>query len=429
VLPAITYAFRQVVSRFHEFFPEEPFFVREYRISTAEPADTHDLAPIVMELVRRREHVDRAFGYYGEQALPLGFLAKWLGCSIADVMDALRASTSAHLLVESGGEAEREASVRSATEATSLVVTRSALATLLELRLLDAVAKAFELFGPMSLLEELRKELDDAETSVSQGTKTAVVAAGGAPMFMELEPNAPELLGRRDALQKLIDWSVKRIRFEPLPIARIEAPDSPTDQVRQQIGPSSYDALAIVLESGRLLYADDLGLRRFALEGAGPVPSVSIVGLLDALVVRGGLVADQRAEMMVALVLRRYGYVAPTAELLAAPIRAARLSDAELAVLYDLLIAPPIALANAARVGAELVTAIVSASIYTVAPARVARRVLETLARRWPAIECVKLFWRLAQPRLQWHDRERREIEHLCRDFVSEKVVVRPPSR
>ena len=276
----------------------------------------------------------------------------------------------------------------------------------------------------MSLQEELRAEVAQAEEDVRQG-RTTGVSVGGLLNFVELKPDAPELVARRDALKQMSAWANARIRFEAPSAKWTPKPGSTAADVRENVGASSYDALALALEPERALYADDLGLRRFTLAGeASPPPSISIFSLIDALVTRRVINSDQRAKVIVALVLGRYGYQKPSAELLAPQIRGQALSVRELTSLYELLIGPPMTLADGARVGAELVAVVASAAIYTVAPATVARRVLETLAQRWPAMDSVRLFWRLVQGRLQWNQAELKQVQKACADFARTRITV-----
>lgn len=168
-----------------------------------------------------------------------------------------------------------------------------------------------------------------------------------------------------------------------MPLARATRPSADRDSPRDLIGAPSYDALAIAIERGAVLYADDLGLRRLALEGSEPAPSASTITIVDALCRRGAFGGERRDDLIRSLALRRYGYIVPTPELLVPPLLDGSLKDDQLDTLFELLTAGALSLTDAARVGAEIVGTVAAATIRTVTPESAARRALETLARRW----------------------------------------------
>lgn len=69
----------------------------------------------------------------------------------------------------------------------------------------------------------------------------------------------------------LRDWVKENARVEFRPLETIGAPDSDEEEMRATIGEESIDAVSLVGPLGAVLYADDLGLRRF---GPGDVASV-----------------------------------------------------------------------------------------------------------------------------------------------------------
>jgi len=81
------------------------------------------------------------------------------------------------------------------------------------------------------------------------------------------------------------------------------------------LGHNSFDAVALASLFGYTLYADDLGLRRYALSDTPPA-SFSTLGLLPVLVDRGLVLPAVRDHDLSRMVLANYGIVLPTAEML-----------------------------------------------------------------------------------------------------------------
>lgn len=421
ILPALTYAVRRVMQRYNEIFPDEPPWFREYTVGTGE-LSMKDLLPFLENLEGRRSRIERTFDYYGKNPLPLGSIVEWLGRSVPQLMAALRASDTARLLVEPADAVAQSTAAERTAGAAALILTRSALVTAQELGLLDDLAATFKLRAPMSLRVEIASELRTAEEEYERGTTTMLPG----PTVIALDPGAPELAERRDAMRGLRDWFDTHVEKRPLPLSWSSAETDPDRDVRGQIGSPSFDALALASEGEGLLYADDLGLRRLALRDAGPPPSVSTLSLVEGLSRRGALSAERLADLRLALVVRRYGFVLPTVDLLAPALRGASVPASQVPFVLELLIGPGIDLREAATVAAEVVAAVAKAPIFTVAPASVARRLVETLARRWGALAATRALLREVGPLLAWHEDDRKEIETMCREKIQETVLIKP---
>lgn len=383
ILPAVVYAFRDVVSHYQERFPGEPFFVASFKVS--DETSVRFLTPLISSLQARRAGAEEAFRLYHESTLPLGFVARVLGGSIADVMAAATAKDQelGPLLVDWSNAEGQDESRDAARQATQVVITRSALETLTDLDMLDRVAGAYVWVGPQSLLNLLKHELAAAEETQAVGLR--FVTSGGAGILpVELSPGDPRLVARTKRALRILEWFKSNARIELRPLETIPAVGSREEETGNLIGQDSYDAVHLAEHLGGAMFADDLGLRRFVPKGSR-AKSFSTTALLPTLAERGLISADERDRMLLQLLEQKHAVIAPTPSLLNAAIRQSEGVMSSVARAFSLLGGPALDLSAAAQVVAEALKTQVLASVQTIDLEMLVRTALVAMAPRWGA--------------------------------------------
>jgi tetratricopeptide (TPR) repeat protein len=416
IRPAITQATQDAMSHFAERFPREPFFMQKFSIG--DMGSVKAFAPFIASLHARKTHVEQIFTIYREQTLPLGSVASLLGGTIADAMH--QASTdpqkSGPLAVEWADRDGQEESRAAAFEATEVVITRSALKTAGDLGLLESIASSYKLVAPRSLSDELREEVFEAERLVAKGQKIAMSGNIGLQLH-ELAPGHPHLIEQLKIARLLLDWLKASVRIEPRPLPTIGAIGSPEEQVRDFIGNSSADAVALAQHLGATMYADDLGLRRL-LPRNERGRSFSSIGLLRALAERNFLSRNERDRHLLTLVTRHYRFVLPSRELLSEALRQiTELGYTNVQHVFNLLGGPGVIPGDAARIVAQVIKALVTAPIQMSSVERVVQLALNGMATQWPASLCSQLVARAAADELILLPHQLRIVRQVCADF------------
>jgi tetratricopeptide (TPR) repeat protein len=417
VVPAMLHAAQDAMSHFAERFPQEPFFMQKFSIG-----DTNSVkafAPFIASLHARKARVEQIFKLYQEQMLPLGAVAELLGGSIAGVMEETIAAPQklGPLMVEWPNRERQEESRAAAFDAREVVLTRSALKTASELGLLERLASSYTLVAPRSLVDEIREEVLEAEQLVAKGKKVAVSADTGF-QFHELEPDHPLLVEQLNTARMLLDWLRASARIDPRPLPTIGPFGSPEEQVREHIGSSSADAVALVQHLDTTMYADDLGLRRFFSKDTRG-RTFSSVGLLRALAERGSLSREERDRHLLTLVTRHYTAVPPSRELLYEALRLMpELGHANVERVFALLGGPGVIPGDAARLVAQVIKLIVTAPIQIVSLERVVEFALEGMSTQWSALLCSRLVARAAADELILLPQQLQIVRQACADYA-----------
>jgi len=424
IVPAAAHAAHDVLKRFQERFPGEPFFVRAFQFSTNEPGDLRDFVPFIASIEEKRKYITDVLSLYRAQVLPLGAIAHWVGGSVGDLMAQLtRDPSGGELLVEWVDGPGQERSRAAAREATKVVVTRSALVTAAELGILDELGRSYGLVAPASLELELRHELEEAQREVRDGHRSLGPGPVGFAM-KEFPPNDPVLVARESSVRGALEWLRRSTEVKTRPLAMIGAPGSEQEKGRETLGASSYDALELAHSIAAPVYADDLGLRRFATKDQPPA-SFSSIAMLAALVERGIMTAERRDALLVELVVRRYSAIRPSAGILTASLRRPQTTGAQVELAFDLLAPPVVDFPVAARIGAEAIRAVILLPIRIISPADMARRVLRSMAKRWPPVLCAAALYRAAEEPLRFFPKELEQVRHECTSFAARSFEVR----
>jgi tetratricopeptide (TPR) repeat protein len=382
ILPAVVYVFRDVMAHFEERFPSEPFFVHMMKLPDEDSVKF--LAPIISTLQARKDRANAIFKMYQENTLPLGFVAGMLDATIPDVMQALSLRTMevGPLRVEWYDAEGQEESRSVARDAARVVLTRSALETLVELDLLQTVTKAYEWCVPRALTVALANELADAEKKLTEGQKTMMAGDAGL-RFDEVEPGDPSLQARVNRIRCVTAWVTANATVELRPLETIEKPSSSDEEARSSIGHDSLDAVQLAAHFNIALLADDLGLRRMLPKGS-PGRSFSTITLIGALAGRKVIAVERAHVLLLRLIERNYVAMVPTRELLVTAITAAGGVNASVERAFALLGGPILDVTSAARIGAETLRAVHLLPLQVADLARVTRIILLALSSRWP---------------------------------------------
>lgn len=383
ILPAAVHAFRDVTAHYQERFPNEPFFVAAFKLP--EEGSLRYFARLISSLYAKRASADQAFKIYRENTLPLGFVARVLGASVADVMAAatMPGGGLGPLAVEWTDLSGHEESRGAARHATTVVLTRSALESAFDLELLDHLASAFTWVAPQSLLNALKHELAESEDRQRKGLSFLMSGDAGVQLE-EVGPDDPRLAVRPERLRRLVGWLTVNARIDLRPLETIGRSGSEEEEARDAIGYDSYDAYRLAEHARATMYADDLGLRRFLPQGAA-ARSFSTPSLLPILAERGVITGEDRDRMLLQLVDRNYTLILPTQTLLRMAIRQPDRKRADVVRVFGLLAAAPLDLASAARIAIETLRGEIVAPIQQVGLETLVGIELEIMSSRWGA--------------------------------------------
>jgi tetratricopeptide (TPR) repeat protein len=418
VLPAVVHVVRDIAANYQERFPGEPFFIAQFKVGELDTV--RSWAPIIGSLESKREHTEQVLALYREHRPPLGMVAEMLGTTVSDIMEWIRVdpSTTGQLVVEWSDAEGQTRSRQAVLSAEELVLTRSALDLAGHLGILDLLAEQFDLSAPQSLLDELEEELREAEQFVERG-HTSLGSTGERLALSKLEPDDPTLVRQRDRLRDLLDWLGISAQIVTRPLETVPAVGSDEEQVRDHIGHASYDAAALAKHRQALLYADDIGLRRFVPVG-DPHGSISTISLLHGLVERGVLAPSDRDQHLLALAERNVGLIAPSKELLEAALRrSGELGHQGVRKVFGLLAAPWLTALEAAQIVVQVVKAQISAPIQFATTSEIVLIGLDAMSSGWPARLCIQAMGEASSQLLLLLPHVRHEVLVASREFAA----------
>jgi predicted Zn-dependent protease len=418
ILPAVVHVFRNVIAHYEERFPGEPFFVTGFKVGNLDTV--RSWVPIVGSLESKRGTNAEIFAFYRKHFPPLGMLAKMLGVSIPEVMHAIRydPDVAAPLMVEWSNSEGRMHSRLAVLSAKDVVLTRSALHTAVELGLLNILAAEFTLLAPRSLIDEMEEELREAERLVERG-HTMIGSSGAGLAVTKLEAGDASLVHRRDRLREILAWLEHSATLVTRPLETIPAAGSKEEEVRGHLGRSSYDAAALAKHRGAPLYADDLGLRRFAPVG-DPHGSFSTVSLLEGFAERGALTASVRDRHLLSLVVANTGQVAASRELLLEALRRSdEIGREGLEKVFRLLATSDLTAAAAAHMLVLVVKDQSLAAVQLAPASQIVTLGLGAMSETWPIRLCIQAVAHATSELLTILPQPRREVIEACKDFVA----------
>lgn len=413
IVPAVVHAVLDAMASYERNFPRENFFMTGF--SMGDLTSVSDLAPIISSVHAKEAHVKAVQELYRAKLFPLGFIAKLLGGTIAEVMQHAAAVKSEFgpLAVEWVDSPGQELSRLTAVKANKAVLTRSALYTAYELDLLSQLS-ALSIVAPRSLLQELRDEVQEATRLMKEGSSVMLASERGLTM-QRLESGSPILAARLTAVSAQLAWVESRTRIQPRPLATIHPIGSREEELRDRLGHSSADAIALARHLACALYADDLGLRRLFQE-VGGTASFSTVALLPALAERGALRQNERDHLLLKLITRGYADIYPTADLLLEGLRrAGELGWGDVVRTFALLGNPKLRAADAARLSAQVMKRLVMAPIQIIALERVVELALIGMKATWPVPLCAQLLTNAAEDEFMLLPQHLDIVRTVCR--------------
>lgn len=296
VLPAVVYMFRRAMQTVSTRFAGETGFLM---VHVGREPTLEALAPLRAALRANADQRESVLQQYGRHLLPLGTVARKLGVSLAALARTLASDPNLPVKTEDAALQPPERSAALAEEATSVVLTRPALVFLEELDLLPVLLDHADLLLPQSLLQDIENEIDELSDLAARG-RTSIGEAGIGFSIQSLEPGA--MTGALESLVRLRDTLVGRAAIAPRPLDSLTERD---EKLRQLLGDSSLDAIAVARARRATLYADDLALRVIALREYA-VPSFSTSALVEGLHAKGHLALDALDQATTRLI--RWGH-------------------------------------------------------------------------------------------------------------------------
>lgn len=387
ILTAAHHAVQDAMLHYEDRFPSEPFFLARYSIGDG--TSVKDFAPLIASAEEHRMRVGELVESYESHVFPLGMLSRSLRASIPDLLAALGLDQkrSTRVFVEWSNREGLDGSVRSARAASQVVLTSSALWSIVDLDLLDLLHQRYSLVAPSSLEAELKLLVAQAQKELEEGRKRLGTSEDGMLTLDDIEPGHAALKERLENRRALLD-ALALVDLHPRPLETIGPPDSQDEQLRSIIGPPSLDAVRLAGSMGLPLVADDLGLRKIARQYAVE-DSFSSIAFLLVLADTGLITAADRDSRFLTLVMRGYAFIPPSVAFIARTLGAtADLGQAGLAGAFNLLGSPLLELGESARIVSQVLKGIATSTIQVESVGAVVRLSLQGMASRWPPHHC-----------------------------------------
>jgi tetratricopeptide (TPR) repeat protein len=280
------HAFQSILTNFPDRHPDN-VHLQAFRIP--ENPSLHDLQPFADIAAKRQEQVAKALDTYAANWLPLGVIASGTRTSLAHVYWLVASQGKHPLLVELSDS--YPAARKAAAAASVVVITRTALITIQHLDLFAIVGNlGWKIVVPQSLLDELDEERREIAGHTSEG-RLSIESSDQGPVPQSIPADTfRRELQRFDAMRAWVD---AHCSVEPRPLSSLRPED---DEMRDAIGKSSFDSIALTKEMSATLYVDDSGLRRLLANGASD--GFSTFALAGALLQRG-VIDQERHDQIV----------------------------------------------------------------------------------------------------------------------------------
>lgn len=301
------HAFQDTLAKFPQRHPESTV-LQSFKVP--DNPQREDFSFIEESVKAKAESGNLILDQYLSQCLPLGVVAGAMNASIPDVFWALATDGARSVLVEySDGH---ESSAAAAGSELPAVVTRSALISAEHLGVLGILKTLHPvLLVPRSLLDELAEERVELAEKAKKGTAAFVQESSG---MVHREVPAEAYQAQLVRFDDMCSWMKENCIAQARPLASIE---SENQALREALGPSSYDAIALTRFNSGEIYADDLGLRRLVLAEAKRF-GFSTFGLITTAHTRRILSDEQFANHLAILLRLRQQNIPMTAAALCA---------------------------------------------------------------------------------------------------------------
>ena len=415
VLPAVVMVFRRYMRTFSARFPDEASY-RSFKIGKSPTLES--FAPVLAAAYQSSVQAEEAFRDYERLALPLGMLARALGRPLISVVHEA-VSTRHRLLTEGPPYLDYAASLRGATEAATVVLTRPALEFVGRLGIWEALAGRFRLLAPRTMLDEWEREIAELETTTEQGRVSMREGVTG-PRVSVMPAGATESLLRssREMFERVRSASTVMLR----PVTSLAKED---DTLRDRLGAASFDAVAIARAEDATLYADDLGLRAIAKENFGTA-SFATGALLELLRTEGRLPESRFESSVIRLIEWGHETLPIRGSTVAASLVGGASSSRGARRVLDLLADPQGPAIDAAVVAAGALRSIATADLATTSFADAAEAVVEALLRhREPKVVIPPFAWVLREA-LKLLPTQLDEVLAITKRVLDRQRIVRP---
>jgi tetratricopeptide (TPR) repeat protein len=398
-------------------FPNEPF-IFAMKVGTGQSVKS--FAPLLSSLAERRKHAEEVLRIYRSQVFPLGIVAQSLGVTIAEVIQAITASKEVDesLFVEwadaAGQQKAIDCAMASFENPAQVVLTESAIWNADQLGLLASLEGFPNLVVPQALVDDIAKRIADL-TADSQRTSLGTVTSSDTG-FLFAERNEEQLNRTIDGWKRLLEWIAKHATVLPRPIEALHVPGTEEYRVRQILGAASMDALDLAAHTNRVLFADDLGLRRLLrADGEKSFGTPSLTAALSAV---GKIHREQRERIHRQMLRSRFFAIRLLPDTVASFVTHEHVDGR--AVVDRALTAVTLTSATLADAASSMVLTLrvlITSSIRSVEVSTTTTRMLESLSRRWSRIAVAIAVRREASRVLSLLPNELDEVERICAGF------------
>jgi hypothetical protein len=190
---------------------------------------------------------------------------------------------------------------------------------------------------------------------------------------------------------------------------------APEESSRDFIGHSSYGALALAVEYGAALYADDLGLRRMG--NADAVPSFASPSLLIAWMQVGRIESDDANGRLRRLIAMRHTRIPLSFELLKG--LASSMTGSERHEAIGVNLAPPFfSPQSSARLGARLLKWAATDAIVPQSLRDLTETLLVAMACHWPKPVCAHALLRAVLDEMSLLPAQYSTVKTVCIAFA-----------
>ena len=411
---AFVHMFQDIFLKFSNRFPDSTA-IKSFR--TGESPDVKSLAPMIASVSSRNKQLEQALTQYELQLLPLGVVAFMCGSTIPQVMDTLSYTAGKRLLAEWGHLQDLNESFTAARDAGNVVITRSALETSRRLSSLENLRLVGrQLLVPKSLIEELDEEVAHWEAG-ARGGMTHLLSEHGDLRVRHTE--ADEVKRHLNSVQELRAWVKANTNVILRPLNSFGTKEA---SLRQKVGSSSFDSLAIAKSEDALLFADDLGLR-----GLGKIEwQIRGFSTYSHLVARerGGTLSSSEFHHSVSqLIALHYSFIPLNAALLHDALRRnAYVINDDVATILDLLRDPNMVTESAVRVIAQLVRELALSPVGAGSIRAITLASLENLSANRPVLQLVTMFLRDTMLLLKLLPQAQETVKEAVHTFLASKL-------
>lgn len=268
VLSKFVYRYRDSMHNFQIRFPgSSGFQMVKFPKSEKDGEEKTDFSDLYASLDRRYEVIKEAEQAYKEHPISLHMFTEWVGGNLFETVSHLAARESMSIRVCYGNRVERDNALRSIGISATVVLDLSAIATLANLDLLDALKSWPVRFGiSPATLQELRNIVQMSGTLEPAGR----LGKSESGYFFH-EESKEQIDGRKDFYKSAL-IGVEAL-CDVLPcyqVASLEA--SRKEQLEKLVGLHGLESIILGSETGHLLWSDDqivrlLGEHEFGTKG------------------------------------------------------------------------------------------------------------------------------------------------------------------